>query len=207
MRAAGTDGPRAGNVPFRVPDDDHLVIQRLHAQLQLRPLAGDGRDLIAVLVIVAEASDRELLPQAVGAKLQFGSQPDVARQQADDGFRNHRPTRLEKRPHSGTPLSGMLRQHLGEEDEIGIEETGHVLLRFRKRVMPEELPDQRRIRPAVKAHVGRSAGKAKYRLGRPGEGLDSSAPGPDQRPIDVEQYDTHEPDPHPAGLQTIPQRP
>jgi hypothetical protein len=79
------DVPAAGDIARGVAHDEDF----LRAQASAQPLAsarpGDGGEFVAILVIIAERTQRELLPEAEVPQLDLGPQPHVAGQQAHHG--------------------------------------------------------------------------------------------------------------------------
>lgn len=63
---AGADRTSTGNVAFRIPDHDHFLSGGPGTEFQLRPLAGNGGNPVAVLVVVSESPHGEFVPQSMG---------------------------------------------------------------------------------------------------------------------------------------------
>jgi len=83
---AGADGAAAADVVGRIADDEHFGAGEGAAEPLAAPVAGDASELVAVFVVIAEGAQDKVFPELVMAQFDFGAEPDIAGEEADEGW-------------------------------------------------------------------------------------------------------------------------
>jgi hypothetical protein len=126
---AGTDGLSASDIKNGIPHDDDLFRGEIIAQDGPAALQGQGGQIIAALILIAENAHLEIIPKVKMAKLDLSTQADIAGQKPNQrGFLLSLEA-IDEMVYTGADLSMSPAEHIIKPEDVGIEKAAKILLR------------------------------------------------------------------------------
>src|SRR5439155_23559036 len=104
-------------------DHEDFIATQIALQNSAAAAAGNGGDLLALLMIIGERAGLEALPEIEVAQLDLRSQPDIAGEQAEQRRLRQRRQVFEKLTNSGANVPLAVAHHLVEAKHITVEES------------------------------------------------------------------------------------
>ena len=143
-------------------------------------------NLVALFVVVGERASLEDVPEIEVAQLDLGTEPDVAREQAEQGRLRQFLQFANKIPHARTQLGLAGAQDVVEPKHVALEEPLKVFRRRRDMVEPEEFAHQAEVGASGEFQALEMIRDVELSGEGPGESLNSRTAGVDQRAVNVE---------------------
>lgn len=181
------DGPPAADVMGCIADHDNLLTSQVFAEHAAAPVASNDGDLIPILVVIAESTGAELLPQPVSPQLDFRAEANVAGEQADERRLGQRFELLQEMPDSRQGAALTFFELFLEEKDVTVAKPAKILVRRRHTLRFEYFAHQPAICPSGKLESGHAIRDAELRGKRLRKRPHARSPCADERAVDVEK--------------------
>jgi len=124
--AVSTNGARALDIARSITHDENLVAAQILVEQSAAALFGNGRDLIAIFVVVGECAGLKQLPKLEAPQLDLGAEPDIAGQQSHDRTIRQPVQLMDEFPHARNHHAVRLREQVVEPENIAVEESPEI---------------------------------------------------------------------------------
>jgi hypothetical protein len=180
------NGPPAANVQGGVANQDDLLASDFGAKHAGAALERDARDLVAIFMIIGEGARYELLPEVEVAQFDFGTELDVAREQAEEWWFRQGFQFAEERPDARTFFGFALGEEVVEPEGITVEKSREVFAGGWNMIQREKLAHETDIGATRESDRFGAVQDAELRGEHFGEGFHAGAAGANQRAVNVE---------------------
>jgi len=182
------DGPCAANVQRCVADHDDLWTGDWGLEHAGPALQGDARNLVAILMVIGEGAGRKLLPEIEVTQFDFGTELDIAGEEAEEWWLRQGLQLAQERPDARTSCGFILGEKVIEPEDVAIEEAREVLAGGRNAVPCETLAHETEIGAAREAHMLGAVGEVEFGGEDFGEGFHPGAAGADKGSVNIEKH-------------------
>src|SRR5207244_9383299 len=148
--------------------------------------AGEGAELVAVVMIVGEGAELEEVPDTVVLEFQLRAAGNVARKQRETDVRTGAQF-LEQLDHAGEQFAFAPRQFAREKMGVAVEERSDIFIRDRDFVLLENADDDPEVGHAGDLDVVQVIVDAVAFLKRDNERVHAGAAGVDERTVNIEK--------------------
>ena len=182
----GADGACASDIVRGIAEDKDGLRRKFVAVFLVGSCFGEVAELIAVVVIVGEGAELEVVPEAVVAEFDFGTAGKIASEEGEDDICSLVEL-CEERDDSGEELASGLGDFDGQMVQVSIQKGGDVFDGLGKLMSGENFASDPRVGPSSHVDVGKVILDAEVAMKAEAKGPYTSSTRGEDRAVDVEE--------------------
>src|SRR5664280_434339 len=183
----GADGPPAADIQRGIANHQHLFSRKRPSKHTAATVTGDRRDLVAIFAVVREGAGLKFVPKVEVPQFDFGSEPDVARQQAEQGRGLQGLKPRDELRDAWTHFGFAVAEDIIEAKNVAMKEALEIFRSGLDQMELEKLAHHAQVGAPGKFEAFKAVHCPEFLREDFGKGRDARAPGVDERAVNIKQ--------------------